>query len=319
LLNYDFEVLHWRPKSLLDACLRAGILRVSHAEDPSAVASDMKAQFLQAAANPGLDAPRGTDTYKLAKDYCALLDTILRAAARWELPALADSPVVSLNSTTSWQPLASIDATGELHRFTTVDRWGDNDLSRELHSWHVFGDISATRRPMTIHVIEIGQTRNGRRASPWARGWRHPTMPNLRMRFVHQDGSTFKGWTPMYLADYANSDPAAWVEQMFREGVAQTLVRTVPVAAPSDPVIADTLSQILLEAARASVLITERRSIPWSALPMSRAACDSIIPCAFQPCCHSEKVNINEIGLYLPRKQAYAAVQGGSNGAYSRT
>lgn len=312
LLSHDYEVLHWRSKSLLDACLRVGIQRISNGGDATAVASDAKAQFLQTAANPGLDAPCGTDTYKLAKDYCALLETILVAAPRWSLPALADSPVVALNSTVQWQPLAFMDSTGELHRFITTDRIGTDGstIARELHSWYVFGDMCVTRKPMTIHVVEIGQTRDGRRASAWARGWKHPAMANLKMRFARKDGGTFKGWNPVYLAD--GGDAEEWVAQMYVEGVAQGLVHTVPVALPSEVVIADTVRQILLESSRASMLITERRSTPWSALPMSRASCDGMVPCPFQPCCHAENVNVGEIGLYIPRKQAYAAVKGGS-------
>jgi len=107
------------------------------------------------------------------------------------------------------------------------------------------------------------------------------------------------------VADLAQPDVDAWVEQMHAEGVAQSLVHIVPVAIPSDAVVANTLSQILQEAARASVLLSERRSTPWSALPMSRASCDGMVPCAYQSCCHAETVNIGEIGLYLPRKQEY--------------
>jgi len=301
LLNTNYEVLHWRPKLLLDACLRVGIQRISNGQDVAVVASDAKAQFLQTAANPGLDAPRGTDTYKLAKDYCALLETILLAAPRWSLPALTDSPVVALNSTTQWQPLAFTDAAGELHRFVTTDRIDDGTIARELHSWYVFGDMCVTRKSMTVHVIDIGQTRNGRRASAWARGWKHPAMANLKMRFARKDGSTFKGWLPVYLAD--GGDAEAWVAQMYAEGVAQGLVHIVPVALPSEAVIADTVWQILQEASRAHRLSAERGPRRWLAQPMSRAACDGMIPCPFQNVCHGEMVtDIISLGLYSPRK-----------------
>jgi hypothetical protein len=290
LLSTDYEVLRWRAKSLLDACLRIGIQRITNGTDPAAAATDARATFLQSAANPGLDAPAGMDTYKLAKDYCAMLETILRATTKWSLPALSDSPVVHLNSTTGWQPLAASGVDGELHRIITVDRWDEATLSRELHSWYCVGDLCATRRPMTIHAIEIGQTRNGRRASAWARGWKHPAMANLRMRFVREDGSQFKGWKPMYLADYPNSNVDVWVEQMHAEGVAEALVHHIPVALPSYSILSGTLSQMLLEARRASILLSERSSAPWASQPMSRGACDGLVPCPWQHACHDTDV-----------------------------
>lgn len=304
LLHTDYEVLRWRAHSLLDACLRIGIQRITNGMDPAAVATEAKGLFLQTAANPGLDAPYGADTYKLAKDSCAMLDTILRAAARWALPALVDSPTVRLNSSVEWAPLAAMDAGGELHRIVTVDRWDEGALARELHSWYVFGDICATRHSMTLHAIEIGQTRKGRRASAWARGWKHPAMPNLRMRFVRADGSAFNGWKPMYLADYPHSDVQLWVDQMYEEGVAQALVHHIPVAVPEESVVADTLRQMMIEARRADVLISERASTPWSALPMSRAACDGpLVPCAWQYACHQTVTDLSTIGLYVARNR----------------
>lgn len=312
LLHTDWEILRWRAKSLLDACLRVGIQRISCGAEPAAIAVEMKGLFLQSAANPGLDAPYGADTFKLAKDSCAMLDTILRAAARWSLPQLVDSPTVKLNSTIEWAPLAAMDASGELHRFVTVDRWDEGELSRELHSWYVFGDICATRRPMTLHAIEIGQTRKGRRASAWARGWKHPSMPNLRMRFVRADGSAFNGWKPMYLADYPNSNVDVWVAQMFDEGVAQSLVHHVPIALPDDNVIADTLRQMMMESRRADVLISERSSTPWSALPMSRGECDGIVPCSWQYACHQSITDLSTTGLYVARNRDMLRAVGGN-------
>lgn len=298
LLEADWEVLHWRAKTLFDACLRKGIINISNGAHPHAAADDAKAEFVQVAANPGLDLPRGSDSYKIAKDWCAMLDTVLRAAARWGLPKLSDSPVVWLNSTTEWRSLASIDTEGELHRIITVDRWDDIALSRELHSWAVFGDISVTSRPMTIHVIEIGQVRHGRRASPWARGWRHPSMPNLKMHFARKDGTTFKGWVPVYFTDSRDTDADAWVGLMYAEGVGESLVHTVPVSVPDETVRADTLRQILQESARAAVLLSERGSGGWLAQPMHRAACDGMVPCAWQSACHQMVTDPATTGLY---------------------
>jgi hypothetical protein len=309
LLEADWLVIKWRAKALFDACLRTAILEISAGKSPAEAAKDAKSQFLQVAANPGLDLPYGTDSYKVAKDYSAMLDTILRAAARWNLPKLAEHPAVVLNSAVSWQPLAAVDEAGELHRFITLDRWTDADLSRELHGWGVFGDVAITGKPMTIHVVEVGQIRNGRRSSAWARAWKHPTMGNtMKIHFAHKDGSTFKGWTPYYLMDHPDEDIDAWVEVMYKEGVAQRLVQHVGVAVPPQEVCDDTRRQVMQEATRARVLLSERSSTRWNALPMSRGACDGFVPCPWQAACHQAVTDLATTGLYQIKTKAMLAV-----------
>ena len=81
LLEADYEVLRWRPKALLDACLRRGIAAISNGADAGATTSMMKVEFMQVAANPGIEVAYGANPYVIAKDYCAMLDTVLRAAA----------------------------------------------------------------------------------------------------------------------------------------------------------------------------------------------------------------------------------------------
>src|SRR4029077_996989 len=106
LLSTDWEILHLRPKQLLDGCLRKGILAISQGGDVGETVKGVRAEFLQAAANPGMATAPGVDSYKLAMDLCAMLETILRAAARMGLPHLGEHPGIKLNSTTLWQPLA---------------------------------------------------------------------------------------------------------------------------------------------------------------------------------------------------------------------
>jgi hypothetical protein len=303
VLSADWEILKFRPKRLLDAVLRTGILRISQGEDAAEVAKAARAEFLQAAANPGMDTARGADPYQIAMDLCAMVTTILRAAGRMGLARMEESAVVRLNSATEWAPLAFTGEDG-LHRIVTIDRWTEDDLVRELHGWFVAGDMAATGLPLTLHVIEIGQQRGGRRASAWARAWRHPTMRNAsRLRFLHKDGTTFKGWNPVWLADEPSLDPAAWVDIMFAEGAAQRLWHRIPVAIPSAAQAADTIRQILAEGARASVLISERASAGWRSLPMCRAACDGYgsVPCGWQGACYDTVENLTTTGLYVLR------------------
>jgi hypothetical protein len=303
LLSTDWEILKLRPKQMLDSCLRRGILSITQGGDAAAIAEQFKLEFLQAAANPGMDTPRGAKPYEIAKDHVAMIQTILRAAKRMGLPVLRESPVVPLTSTTDYQPLAFTDGV-MLHRIITVDRWDDAALSRELHSWYTIGDQAVTGLPLTLHVIETGQTRNGRRASPWARGWRHPTLRNAhRIRFLHKDGSTFKGWTPVWLADERELDAEEWVEAMWREGAVAACWKDIAVASPTMAQRSTTLGQLRLEAHHMSVLISERQSNPWSALPMHRGSCDGMVPCGWQEACYRNGTDVQQSGLYQSKMQ----------------
>jgi hypothetical protein len=260
---------------------------------------------MQAAANPGLDLTPH-DPFTLAKDYCAMLDTILRTVGRHPIMMLKDRTPLNLSPALSWRFLAHADDSGTLHRWITTDSWKQADLARELHSWWVMGDIAAAEAPMVLHVVLIGRIHKGRRASPWARGWKHPAMPSLRMRFVKKDGEALRNWMPYYLADDRDNDPDAWVEQLEREGVTGMLMHHIPVNPPPPEICRQTRTQIIQEALRMQELVVERASTPYDALPMSRNACDGgLVPCPFQDACYMTKpTDLASMGLYQNRMEA---------------
>jgi hypothetical protein len=302
LLNADWRYTRWRPKSLLDACLRQGISRLCSGATPDLphILADARSQFMQAAANPGLDTLH--PPYQVAKDHCAMISTILTGIARLTLLVTKGVPPVRLSSRLSWRTLSPADESGMLHRWITVDHWDQTRLMREMHGWRVFGDIAITGRPLTLHVIVIGQERKGRRASPWARAWKHPTMPKLKLRFKRNDGSSFNGWLPVYLADDPYGDVDAWVDQMYREEAARELIVHVPINTPSESVCAGTRAQVMLEGSHMLDAWVDRGAVPWSSWPMSRGACDGMVPCVFQYLCHAETVQDPEkVGLYQRR------------------
>lgn len=305
LLNTDWRVLRWRPKALFDACLRQAIYTLARAQDAdlSIATSTAVARFMETAAQPGLDVPYGSNPFVLAKDWTAMLSTILPSVVRRGLTPLADAPSVKLNGTVVWQPRAWQGTDSRLHRWVTVDHWGQADLVRELHSWWTLGDIAATRLPMTIHVIEIGQTRNGRRQSPWARAWKHPAMPALRLRFKRVDGSEFRGYVPFYLADQSRVDAEAWVDQMWQERAADPLMHDVAVDVPDAATCDIVTRDILAEAAAMRDLLTDRQSTPFYVLPMTRTACDGFVPCSWQSVCYAPQVtDPSTLGLYQRRR-----------------
>lgn len=305
VLARDWRVVKWRPKTLFDGCLRRAIAQMSKGVHVEQVAMEARTLFMGSAANPGLEVV-GIDPYQVSMDYCAMIDTILRALAKTTLMSLHDVKPIPLNDWLTWNTTAHADDTGTLHRWITVDGWGEGDLARELHSWYVMGDIAVNRVPMVLHIIEIGQIRNGRRASPWARAYKHPSLMNInRIRFRRTSGAEMGGeWKPYYLADHREFDVDTWTEIMWKEGAAQERLRSLNVACPSDEVCSDTRSQIVQEVSEMSTVGGH-----WNSLPMSRNHCDTYVPCPFQAACYSKQgVDIRSIGLYQSRAPERVAV-----------
>jgi hypothetical protein len=304
VLSRDWRVIKWRPKSLFDACLRRAIFRISNGLHVEEAAMDARTEFMGAAANPGLDGDKLFDPYKTAMDYCAMLDTILIALSKLTLLCLHDVKDLELTETVSWRTISHADDSGTLHRWITVDNWGHSDIARELHSWWVMGDVCVNRVPMTLHIVEIGQIRNNRRASPWARGYKHPALPGMQIRFKKVGGQEFgSDWKPFYLADHGHAiGPDAWVAIMEKEGVAQERIHHLNVNCPSDSICVSTTDQIITET---TAMETLKGS--WSTLPMSRNHCDTYVPCPFQHACYSEQtIDIRSIGLYQSRIASHA-------------
>lgn len=297
LLSHDWRYMKWRPSALWIACFREAVIAMSNGTPTAEAATIARGTFMQAAANPGLEflhSPHSRDVYRIAKDWCAMLSTALEATARQRVPLLRPVDSIRLSPAIEWRPLSRLGADGQLHRWIACDRWDTDDLARALHGWYVIGDIAATRRPMMLHVIEIGQMRNGRQASHWARGWKHPKMPRLRVRFKRRGedhnpeaDSDLKGFRPWFMSDNPDISVAEWVDQMEHDDVIRDVTHTVPVGVPSDAVCADVLRQVLQEASAMRDAITERGSLGWDALPMSRGACDWPVPCVWQQVCYA--------------------------------
>lgn len=299
LLAHDWRYLKWRPSSLFLACFREAIIAISQGTPAASATSIARSTFLQSAANPGLELSPSShfrDVYRLAKDWCAMLDTTLEAASRTGLVPLTYLDPVRLTSGVEWKPLAFAGADGSLHRWMTCDRWDGDELARALHSWYVIGDLAVTRTPLTLHVIEIGQLRQGRRASSWARGWKHPKIINARLRFKRRadppnrtDRAEFHDYRAWYLSDHPDITAVEWVDRMAEDGAIADVMREVKVSVPSPEVCDDTVRQVLQESATLRDAITDRGALGWAAHPMSRAACDWPVPCPWQNICFASK------------------------------
>jgi hypothetical protein len=313
LLYRDWLPYRYRPKTLFDSCLRYAVRTLSSTDPPPPqnVAASARASFFARTARPGLDLP-GKEVYAAAKEWSAILDTVILSIARLRLLVLHPLDDLRVSDGLSWRFLAlGQDDSGMLHRWITVNRWDDNAFRREMHGWPVMGDIAMAQAPLNLHVVVLGSMRDGHHHSPWGRRFRHNTMPSLHPHFRSPNGEPLKGWRPEYLAELAGTDanPDAWVDQMWKEGAGAGLLHHPVIDCPGSSAIDDIQRQIEAEAFE-----FERRSaeVPpygegWQASAMSRGACDWVGGrCAFQACCHTERAigagEMEEIG-YVQRSE----------------
>jgi hypothetical protein len=277
--------------------------------------ASVRTRFLSEAARPGLDVLTG-DPWQVAQDWAGMLATVLTAISRLTLLTLRRLYTVAVPTAAgeevSWLPLAFADESGMLHRWLACDAIDDDVLAREGHSWHVIGDMVMCDAPMMLHVVEIGQQRNGRRHSPWARCYKHPAIANL-FRFQRPDGKggwrklAGEQWKPFWYADQAKPDPAQWCDLMDSDHVTPALLHHISIQQPSR----QAAQRILREIQQVSAGMQEAvRTHPTAAggmeVAMARGACDPVGgPCPWQMACYREQPEhgIDALGLYQLRSE----------------
>lgn len=295
--RYRIESEHvyekWQPKALFDALLRRGIFDLSSGADAKSATVKACTQFFNTAKSPGIDV-LGHDPYKVASDYTAMLQTVLEAVSRLELFVVQRRPNAKISDGVDWQFSGWQDQSGTLHRWITVDKWDQDRAISEAHSWQVAGDVAVGGCPMTLHIIEIGQMRNGRRESPWSRTYKHPVIAN-RYQFKKKSGRELGGeWTKLYFADSPDSDAKVWVDLMVRDGVIEELIKHCDIKQPSKENSNRTLVDIRQMAQKAQ----EISGSDLATIPMYRTACDGIVTCVHQLACYTDNFSFTGSGLY---------------------
>lgn len=306
LLSRQWRSLRWVAKILFDTCLRWALVELSTGRKVEEVALEATTRFMNTAANPGLDI-QGHDPYLIATDYCAMLETILHAFSRRSLTKMSDHPTVTMGQELEWSFMSHLGEDGFLHRWISCDRMDSDRLAQEAHSWKCFGDIAAARLPMKLHVVEIGQMRDSRRHSPWARAYKHDYIRG-KIKFIRKGNKSLQGevWKPIYLADSEAYDAKAWVDIMEEEGVPDTLIHEIELTVPENQHLKEFRRHIRTEADQMQQW--QSQVINPRAIPMSRSACDSPFPCSFQAVCYAPAVDVDiaSLGIYKPRKATSA-------------
>jgi hypothetical protein len=248
-------------------------------------AEEMSACLMEHAAHHGFDTLQ--DPSMLTRDLCAVAHTALERISRdggldlgrpapragWKFSCLANSGGTALE------------------RWIAVESWDQTEQYGQLHSWYVYGDCCAARKPMRIRAIELGPLRSGHFHCDWARCFAHPALLNI-YRFRKQDGSKLESsWKPMWLKDLREKHAKDWVDRMERDGVDR-----IPTLSVGQPTAAD-LDRFEKELEHYRTVIS---SLPrWQAVPMRRTSCD-VPPCPGQPVCYGEpRKSVEELGGFV--------------------
>jgi hypothetical protein len=285
-LEREYRVARSRPKQLFDRLLRDAVYKLSSGIAPATAASSAQAEFLEQAARPGIEVPG--DPYTIARDYCAMFETILEAVSRLTLLKLKPGPQVVAGEH-EWHCAAFQDDSGLLHRWTTVDHWNDDSRWREIQGWHVFGDCAAAQQGMVLHVVEIGRQQRGHQHSAWCRAFAHPMMPT-KHRFTKVDGKPLEAsWPAVWYQNSSRNNGKAWVDLM--EADRLQLIHHIDIREPEDRHI----RQFHREVERESRGMAEAG--PWQHQTMRRVSCNQPYVCPWQSVCYAQSSKVDPLAV----------------------
>lgn len=320
ILESRWQYAKWRPKSLWLWCLKRAIEAMSHRTSVEEAAADARKSLRDRAASPGFDLDSGVSPWQIAQDLSYTLTHVIHSIPK--LPALSLPAPVELSPGIEWQ-FTNLSDGQRLYRFVAWDRLEDDYLWREIHSWNSFGDIVASGLPMDLYIFVIGSRRGSRFCSPWNRCWKHPATGQLRFqRWEPRNvlGSRRKGATRVQVkqrtslggkwlvadAQDVRLPPEDWVALMRKDDIISRVYRVDRIGVPTEEQRSEAISQILNES-------SEMNSQPrrWQDVPMSRGACDDVVPCPMQAICYApeplEDIRIGHLGLYWPKPAARKA------------
>ena len=224
---------------------------------------------------------RGLDThlhelYPSVMHHAALSDILVSSIRKPEDPAWLIPPVQNWTSACFLAPAGDY-----LRRIVLVSHWTEEREESETRNWYTLGELAHYNLPMQLIVFVIGQQRNGKRSSPWVKGFLHPQNKVLRFRRKDRAKSaTFnEAWNTVLREDHAEISREKWLESMLKDDVLREAVFKIDVPIPS-PVVMERfrgMAQRKLEALYAT------KEKPEANL----SSCDWPVPCPFRKCCWS--------------------------------
>ena len=270
---------------MLQRSIRAGLL--SDRKDFNIASGE---ETMTLSAEPGLE----TKEYGVF-DQCvhlAALSDIITAAVRkpserpWLIPEdvrLGDGP--------TWSSAAYLDPSGtHLRRIAIVSNWGDDRHFGECRGWFSMGEMVAYNLPMQLVVAVIGQSRSGKRHSPFTKGLLHPVNKRLRFKKKADKDTPFKAsWLPVWREDHDEISTESWLQSMLTDLVLEDHLFKVDIPLPTKEAqrkIRDLAAKKLEEIETADILPDQQMS-----------TCDHPYPCLFRNNCHSGNAPSGKYGF----------------------
>jgi hypothetical protein len=142
------------------------------------------------------------------------------------------------------------------------------------------GEMVAYSLPMQLVVAVIGQSRSGKRHSPFTKGLLHPVNKRLRFKKKADKDTPFKAsWLPVWREDHDEISTESWLQSMLTDCVLEDHLFKVDIPLPTKEAqrkIRDLASKKLEEIETADILPDQQMS-----------TCDHPYPCVFRNNCHS--------------------------------
>lgn len=244
-----------------------------------------------------------SDPYRQMKHYSALAEVLARILRQPSAEPLEIHPLVKIGDH-QWQPQSYlIDGGMRLMRIVICDHWDDDRQLAELHSWRTVGDVSSTGLPMTLRILVIGQSQEGRRHSFWTKGQQHPRNKQLRFTRKHAKSEGFAGSWQTVWREESGISAQVWLEQMARDGVLKELAFNRQVKVPSKEQREKALTDIARIGHEMELVRFEKAAHCLE--PMTRSACDDPIrgQCPFQCVCFSPiEISPADTGVFRSKK-----------------
>jgi len=243
---------------------------MSEEDDPGQAAGD---HVMTLAAERGLDI-EGSGVYPIALHTASLADIVTTLLRSNDLRA---RPADKTTGTSTWVSSAYLGVSGlRLHRVLLVSRWSSERSKAEKYAWETLGEQSVYELPMTIHIVVLGQRRDGKHHGPFSKGYLHPHGRMLRIR--KRSGESFSGrWLQAWREEQDTISRDKWIEQMDADGVMQDSLFTIE----CEPPPAKLSSEIRHLAERKLRQIQETMKVP----DMNPSSCWWPVPCQFSECC----------------------------------
>jgi hypothetical protein len=247
--------------------------------------------FIEMARERGLEGLKGHQVYPSAIHHACLADILVSAIRK-----PGDSPWIVPETLTNWKPSAMMDRDGSrLRQFLAVSYWNEDRQRSAIQSWSVIGEVCMYDMPMQLVVAVIGNMREGRRHSPWTRGYLHPSHKGLRFRRRGKNAADGfnERWLHIWRDDHGEINRETWIQRMAEDAILQEQMFVVDVEVPEQA----ERDRIRSMARCKDSAVRSLEVLPDPVLSVCR---DPISPCPFLCCCWSHPESRPEDGGFDP-------------------